>query len=73
MILQKYKEMHLLLHAERPAVLGVCAFTLQLLGWTFVDKASLNVGSLRQLSTSSVTLEDCVTRLTAAEAKTEHA
>ena len=72
MILQKENEMHLLLHTERPAVFGVCAYTLQLLGWTLVDKTSLEAGSLRRLSTSSVTLDDCVTRLTEAVAKTEH-
>jgi hypothetical protein len=71
MILQKDKEMHFLIHAERPAVLGVCAYTLQLLGWTLVDKTSLEAGFLRRLSNSSITLDECVTCFTNPEAKAE--
>ena len=63
--------MHLLIHSERPAVLGVCAYTLQLLGWTLVDKTSFEAGFLRRLSKSSITLDECVTRFTNPEEKAE--
>ena len=36
-----------------------------------MDKTSLEAGSLHRLSTSSVTLDECVTRLTDPEAKVE--
>ena len=71
MILQKDKEMHLLIHSEQLAMLGVCAYTLHLLGWTLVDKTSFEVVSLRRLSKSSITLDECVNRLTNPEEKAE--
>jgi hypothetical protein len=51
---------------------GSCAFTLQLLGWTLLDKTSLDASSLRHCADSSVSLDDYLTRITNAEAKNGH-